>query len=221
MELYLDTADIDEVKRLKKIFPISGVTTNPSIIAASRGNLNIILHELRNAIGPQGKLFAQVMSSDSDKMVEEAKQLRAVIPDIIVKVPTTEAGLTAIRQLKKLGIPTLGTVVYTAIQGLMAAMAGAAYVAPYVNRVDTQGGSGIHLVNELQTLLEKHAPSCQILAASFKTPRQALDCMLAGTGAITLPLDVVQHFLKNPAIDAAVSKFEQDWQEAFGRISLS
>ncbi|HCR1907836.1 TPA: fructose-6-phosphate aldolase [Enterobacter kobei] len=136
-------------------------------------------------------------------------------------VPQAEAGLTAIRQLKKQGIPTLGTVVYTAIQGLMAAMAGADYVAPYVNRVDTQGGSGIQLVSDLQTLLEKHAPSCQVLAASFKTPRQALDCMLAGTGAITLPLDVVQHFLNNPAVDAAVSKFEQDWQKAFGRISLS
>lgn len=220
MEFYLDTANVEEVKRLALIFPISGVTTNPSIIAASGKPLSAVLPKLREAIGPQGRLFAQVMGHEANEMIKEAQQLREIIPDIVVKVPVTEAGLTAIRKLKDINIPTLGTVVYSAIQGLLAAMAGAEYVAPYVNRVDSQGGSGIQLVSDLQMLLYKHAPSCQVLSASFTTPRQALECMLIGNGAITLPLDVVQHFLNTPAVDAAVNKFDDDWQKAFGVSSL-
>jgi fructose-6-phosphate aldolase 2 len=122
--------------------------------------------------------------------------------------------------LKKEGITTLGTAVYSAAQGLLAALAGAKYVAPYVNRIDAQGGDGIRTVQELQTLLELHAPNSMVLAASFKTPRQALDCLLAGCEAITLPLDVAQQMLNTPAVESAIEKFEQDWNNAFGRITL-
>ena len=108
----------------------------------------------------------------------------------MVKIPVTSEGLAAIKMLKKEGITTLGTAVYSAAQGLLAALAGAKYVAPYVNRVDAQGGDGIRTVQELQALLEMHAPESMVLAASFKTPRQALDCLLAGCESITLPLDV-------------------------------
>jgi len=122
--------------------------------------------------------------------------------------------------LKKEGITTLGTAVYSAAQGLLAALAGAKYVAPYVNRVDAQGGDGIRMVQELQSLLELHAPDSKVLAASFKTPRQALDCLLAGCEAITLPLDVAQHMLGTPAVESAIEKFEQDWKNAFGNLNL-
>ena len=94
------------------------------------------------------------------------------------------------------------------------------YVAPYVNRVDAQGGDGIQTVTDLQTLLKMHAPHAKVLAASFKTPRQALDCLLAGCESITLPLDVAQQMISSPAVDAAVAKFEHDWQSAFGRTSI-
>ena len=103
---------------------------------------------------------------------------------------------------------------------LLAALAGAEYVAPYVNRVDAQGGDGIRMVQELQTLLELHAPQSKVLAASFKTPRQALDCLLAGCEAITLPLDVAQQMLGTPAVESAIEKFEQDWKNAFGNLNL-
>ena len=114
----------------------------------------------------------------------------------------------------------MGTAVYSAAQGLLAALAGAEYVAPYVNRVDAQGGDGIQTVVELQQLLTLHAPQTKVLAASFKTPRQALDCLLAGCEAITLPLDVAQQMIAAPAVEAAVVKFEQDWLNAFGRTTL-
>lgn len=220
MELYLDTANVQEVARLARIFPLSGVTTNPSIIAAGKTPLFEVLPRLQDALGGQGKLFAQTIARDAENMLEEAKQLINTVPGVIVKVPVTAEGLAAIKLLKKAGISTLGTSVYSASQGLLAALAGADYVAPYVNRVDAQGGDGIQTVRELQTLLNLHAPHCKILAASFKTPRQALDCLLVGCKAITLPLDVVQQMIGSPAVDAAVDKFEFEWKNAFGNLNL-
>ncbi|EZB36575.1 fructose-6-phosphate aldolase [Escherichia coli O157:H7 str. H2495] len=146
--------------------------------------------------------------------------LRDAIPGIVVKIPVTSEGLAAIKILKKEGITTLGTAVYSAAQGLLAALAGAKYVAPYVNRVDAQGGDGIRTVQELQALLEMHAPESMVLAASFKTPRQALDCLLAGCESITLPLDVAQQMLNTPAVESAIEKFEHDWNAAFGTTHL-
>ena len=220
MELYLDTANVAEVERLARIFPIAGVTTNPSIVAASRESLWEVLPRLQKAIGPDGTLFAQTMSRNAQGMVEEAKRLSNAVPGLVVKIPVTSEGLAAIKMLKKEGITTLGTAVYSASQGLLAALAGAKYIAPYVNRIDAQGGDGIRTVQELQTLLELHAPNSMVLAASFKTPRQALDCLLAGCEAITLPLDVAQQMLNTPAVESAIEKFEQDWNNAFGHINL-
>jgi len=148
MELYLDTSDVAAVKKLARIFPLAGVTTNPSIVAAGKKPLETLLPELHDALGGQGRLFAQVMANTAEGMVSDARKLRAIIPDVVVKVPVTAEGLAAIKMLKIEGIPTLGTAVYGAAQGLLAALAGAEYVAPYVNRIDAQGGSGIRSVGE-------------------------------------------------------------------------
>ncbi|MDM9371389.1 fructose-6-phosphate aldolase [Escherichia coli] len=215
MELYLDTSDVVAVKALSRIFPLAGVTTNPSIIAAGKKPLEVVLPQLHEAMD-----VAQVMATTAEGMVNDARKLRSIIADIVVKVPVTAEGLAAIKMLKAEGIPTLGTAVYGAAQGLLSALAGAEYVAPYVNRIDAQGGSGIQTVTDLHQLLKMHAPQAKVLAASFKTPRQALDCLLAGCESITLPLDVAQQMISYPAVDAAVAKFEQDWQGAFGRTSI-
>ncbi|ELQ6108359.1 fructose-6-phosphate aldolase [Cronobacter turicensis] len=220
MELYLDTANVAEVERLARVFPIAGVTTNPSIVAASRESVWDVLPRLQTAIGPDGVLFAQTMSRDAEGMIAQAKRLSNAVPDIVVKIPVTAQGLVAIKALKKEGIATLGTAIYSAAQGLLAALAGAKYVAPYVNRVDAQGGDGIRMVQELQCLLERHVPGSKVLAASFKTPRQALDCLLAGCEAITLPLDVAQQMLNTPAVESAMETFEQDWENAFGKLNF-
>ncbi|WP_285110672.1 fructose-6-phosphate aldolase [Leclercia adecarboxylata] len=220
MELYLDTSDVIAVKKLARVFPLAGVTTNPSIVAAGKTPLEVLLPQLQEAMDGQGRLFAQVMATTAEGMVEDALKLRGIVADLVVKVPVTAEGLAAIKMLKAQGVPTLGTAVYSAAQGMMAALAGAEYVAPYVNRVDAQGGDGIQTVAELQQLLTLHVPQSKVLAASFKTPRQALDCLLAGCESITLPLDVAQQLIISPAVDAAIAKFEQDWQNAFGRTSI-
>src|SRR5690606_7615430 len=158
MELYLDTSDVEAVKTLARIFPLAGVTTNPSIVAAGKKPLDVLLPELREAMGGEGRLFAQGMATTAGGMVGDGRELRAIIPDIVVKVPVTAEGLAAIKLLKEEGIPTLGTAVYGAAQGLLSALAGAEYVAPYVNRIDAQGGAGIQTVSELHDLLKIHAP---------------------------------------------------------------
>lgn len=215
MELYLDTADVAAVRRWSRILPLAGVTTNPSITAAGGMPLSELLPALREVLGPKGRLFAQVMGKTESEMVREALALRELDRDLVVKVPVCAEGLAAIKELMALGVPTLGTAVYTPMQGVLAALAGAEYVAPYVNRLDAQGGDGIKAVQELQQLLALHAPGSKVLAASFRTPRQALDCLLTGCQSITLPLDVAEQLLNVPAVDAALLKFDQDWQRAF------
>lgn len=220
MEFYLDTADVNAVKRLLPILPIKGVTTNPSIIAKEKKPLFEVLAQLQDIIGPDGQLFAQVIANNTKDMVNEAIKLTKHFPSLVVKVPVTSEGLTTIKILTEQGIPTLGTAVYGAVQGLLSALAGAKYVAPYVNRIDAQSGSGIDVVNELQTLLTLHAPSSIVLAASFRTPRQVLDCLLAGCGSVTVPVDIAELFIADPAVDAAINKFECDWQQAFGSLTM-
>ncbi|MEC5344629.1 fructose-6-phosphate aldolase [Brenneria populi] len=220
MELYLDTADLTAVKRLARIFPLAGVTTNPSIIASGGKPVADVLLALREILGGEGRLFAQVMAQTAQGMVTDAKKLHAVTGNVVVKVPVTAEGLAAIKILKTEGIPTLGTAVYGAGQGLLSALAGAEYVAPYVNRMDVQGGDGIQSVTDLQKLLTLHAPHAKVLAASFKTARQVLACLLAGCESVTLPVDVAEQFISAPAVKAAVEKFEQDWRRAFNSTSL-
>lgn len=215
MELYLDTADVDAVRRWARILPLAGVTTNPSITAAGGMPLEVLLPALREVLGPRGRLFAQVMGKNAAEMVAEAQALRALDSDLVIKIPVCSEGLAAIKTLTESGVPTLGTAVYTPLQGWLAALAGAEYVAPYVNRLDAQGGNGIATVRELQQLLTLHTPASKVLAASFRTPRQALDCLLAGCQSITLPLDVTEQLLCIPAVDAALEKFDGDWQRAF------
>ncbi|SUX74714.1 fructose-6-phosphate aldolase [Citrobacter freundii] len=167
MELYLDTSDVDAVKALARVFPLAGVTTNPSIVAAGKQTLDVLLPQLQEAMGGQGRLFAQVMATTAEGMVSDARKLRAIIADIVVKVPVTAEGLTAIKLLKEEGIPTLGTAVYGAAQGLLAALAGAEYVAPYVNRVDAQGGRRHSDGDRSADLTENACPARQSTGRQF------------------------------------------------------
>ena len=159
------------------------------------------------------------MSRDAQGMVEEAKRLSNAVPGIVVKIPVTAEGLAAIKLLKKEGIPTLGTAVYSASQGLLAALAGAKYVAPYVNRVDARGGTASAWCRSCNPCWKCMRPRAKFWRQASKR-HAALDCLLAGCEAITLPLDVAQQMLGTPAVESAIEKFEQDWNNAFGTLNL-
>ncbi|MEI8631262.1 fructose-6-phosphate aldolase [Vibrio sp. PP-XX7] len=216
IELYLDTADIGAVRRIDRCLPLRGVTTNPSILAKSKQGLQETLKGMSDVLTATPRFYAQVVSPDVQGMVEEARQLNDMPYDMVVKVPATEVGLTAIRQMKATGFNVLATAIYSAQQGFLAALCGADYLAPYVNRIDAMNGNGVAVVADLQLLLNQHQLSAKILAASFKNTQQAMDVMKLGIGAITLPVDIAAQMLAHPAVQPAVEQFAQDWQSTFG-----
>ena len=220
MKIYIDTADVNEVKTLVSYLPIAGVTTNPTIAAKSAVKMDVVLPQLREALGHDGLLFAQVISNDAAEMIEEAKRLHGYVDNLIVKIPVNKEGLKAIKALKGTNIRTLGTAVYNATQGLLAGLAGAEFVAPYVNRIDMLSGNGIQTVQSLAKLLALHAPHCKVFGASFKNNQQVLDCLQVGCECVTIPADLAFKMLDNQAVDAAVEQFKSDWKAAYGGLDI-
>lgn len=221
MEIYLDTADIDQVKRFSKCLPLKGVTTNPTILAGCKSGLRKTLKQMNETIGGHPRFHAQVVSNTVQGMLDEARSLSKLPYDIVVKIPATENGLAAIKLAKKENIQILATAIYSSQQGFLAALCGADYLAPYVNRIDNMNGNGIAVVAELQGLIEKHQLNSKILAASFKNVQQAMEVMKLGVAAITLPVDVAAQLFSHPSVTPAVQQFENDWHCVFGdRLSF-
>ncbi|MEE9707835.1 fructose-6-phosphate aldolase [Aeromonas veronii] len=220
MKIYADTADVKQVELLSGFFPLAGVTTNPSITAASGEKLNVVLPQLRQALGHDGLLFAQVIATETDAIVNEAIRLHKYVDNLVVKIPVNQNGLAAIQILKAEGIRTLGTAIYNASQGLLAALAGAEFIAPYVNRIDMLSGNGIQTVELLVNLLNMHAPHCKVLCASFKNTQQVLACFAAGCDSVTIPVDIALKMLENPAVDAAIAQFQNDWKSVYGELTI-
>ena len=215
-ELYLDTADVKQIARFQACLPIKGITTNPSILAQSSIGLNQLLLELDTVLGIGARFHAQVVSQTVNGMVEEAKRLHELPYDMVIKIPATETGLTAIKKVKAENITVLATAIYSVQQGFLAALCGADYLAPYVNRIYAMGSDGVAVVADLQLLLNQHQLNSKLLPASFKNTQQVMDVLKIGVAAITLPYDVAAQMLAHPAVQPAVDKFTSDWREAFG-----
>ncbi len=215
LELYLDTADVKQVARFQHCLPIKGVTTNPSILAKSKQGVKSLLNQLAPIIGAKARFHVQVVSQTLDEIIKEARQIAALPYDVVVKIPATEIGIAAIKQLHQEDIPLLATAIYSVQQGFFAAMAGADYLAPYVNRIDALGQNGVAVVAELQQLLIQQRLSCCVLPASFKNTRQVLDVLQTGVGAITLSIEIMEQMFTHPAVPIAVEQFNHDWQQVF------
>lgn len=215
LELYLDSADVEQIARFHACLPIKGITTNPSILAKANIGVNQLLADTAPILGNQACFHVQVISQSIQEIITEARQIAALPYDVVVKIPATEIGLAAIKQLHSEGIPLLATAIYTVQQGFLAALAGADYLAPYVNRIDVFGGNGVMVVHELQKLLQQQQLRCCLLPASFKNPRQVLEVLQAGIGAITLPVDLMAQMFLHPAVPLAVEQFNTDWQQVF------
>lgn len=215
LELYLDTANLQEIRALADVLPLAGITTNPSIMAAGGMGLKELLPALSEILGPHSHFHVQVISNSVEGIIAEAKQLHAMPFNIVVKIPAHAAGLAAIKQIKKDHIPVLATAIYNVQQGWLAALNGADYLAPYLNRIDNLGFDGIGVVGDLQTLVNQYHLPSKLLVASFKNVNQVLQVLKLGVHAVTLPLDIANQMLINPATDTAAEKFEQDWRKAF------
>ena len=217
MKLIVDHADLDQIKEMFEYFPVSGVTTNPTIITRTGKDPYEVLKSIREFIGADAERHAQVISSDAEGMMAEAKVMRETVGgNFYVKIPTTKEGLKAIKNLKKEGFKVTATAVYTSIQAYLAAEAGADYVAPYLNRIDNLGYDGIQTACDIHDIFENNGYQTKVLAASFKNTQQVLELAKYGVGAATVAPDVIRNFVNNVAVDSAVDAFVKDFNATYG-----
>ena len=217
MKLILDTADLSAIKTCYDYYPVSGVTTNPAILARAGRDFREVLTDIRAFIGPEADLHVQVTAENTADMLKEAEAILSKFGEnTFIKVPMTREGIRAIKALVYQEANVTATTVYTLSQAYLAAEAGATYVAPYVNRIDNLGEDGVQLVCKMQDMLETNGYETEILAASFKNVRQVMDLAAYGIGAGTVAPDILEAFLTNATADAAVKEFNGAFHKAFG-----
>lgn len=221
MELLIDSANVERIREINELFPIDGVTTNPTIIVKERKPFLPIIKQIRSIIGEEKMLYVQTLEEKADDIVKEALYLNEVVSgNFYVKIPATEQGIKAIQLLKQQGVRTLATTIYTPMQAFIAAKAGADYVAPYVNRIDNLTGNGGQAVGEIVRIFERYELPCKVLAASFKNTKQVYQACLEGAHGVTASPDMIKALLAHPATDLNVKQFTEDWEGFYGKVTL-
>lgn len=211
MKIFLDTADVSEIRRAAEAGLIDGVTTNPSLMAKVSGDRDPkeLFLEICNAV--DGPVSAEVVAVNADQMIEEGKRLAALHENIVVKLPLTEHGLRACRALTSEGIRTNVTLCFSVNQALLAAKAGATYISPFVGRLDDIGHDGMDLIAEIRQVYDNYGLMTQILAASIRHPQHMVQAMMLGADCATLPSKVLYQLLKHPLTDKGLEGFLADW----------
>lgn len=211
MKIFLDTANVDEIREAADWGILDGVTTNPSLVSKEGRSFDDILHEIIRIVS--GPISAEVVAERADEMVEEGARLSQVAPNIVIKIPMTAEGLKAIRQLAEKEISTNCTLVFNATQGLLAAKAGATFVSPFLGRLDDIGHDGMELIGQLVTIFDNYAFDTEVLAASIRHPLHVVEAALHGADACTIPFKVLQAIVKHPLTDLGINAFNRDWQK--------
>lgn len=211
MKLFIDTANIEEIKIANELGIISGVTTNPSLISKENKNFEEIIQEISNIV--DGPISAEVISLESSEMIEEGKKLAGIHKNIVIKLPTTLEGLKACKALTKENIKTNLTLIFTANQALLAARAGASYVSPFIGRLDDIGVNGIDLIKEIREIFDKHNIETKIIAASIRNSLHVKEAAKAGAHIGTIPYKVIEEMVKHHLTDAGIAKFLNDWNK--------
>ncbi|EPY6471461.1 fructose-6-phosphate aldolase [Clostridium sporogenes] len=218
MLILLDTANIDSIKHINDIYPLDGVTTNPTIISKEKKDFICILKEIRDIIGKEKMLHVQVIGSKAEEMIEEAIYLNEKIGgNLYVKIPVTEQGIKAMKELSKKGYKITATAIFTSQQALMAAKAGAEFVAPYVNRIDNLMADGIKVVSDIVSIFEIYNINSKVLAASFKNTEQIHNACLKGAHSVTVNEDLIKQLIYHPFTDLSVDNFIRDWEMQYGK----
>ena len=214
----LDTANIHDIARCIDLYPITGVTTNPSIIAKENKPLSEILKGIKAVIGDDIMLHAQVMGKDATTMIAEAYRLQELVgSNFVVKIPATAQGIKAMKTIaRNHDLRITATAILSPQQALMAAVAGAEFLAPYVNRLDNICGDGVRVVSDIVTLLQKHNLKSKVLAASFKNVQQVHDVAMTGAQSVTISPDVFEQLIVHPLTDSGVAGFVRDWEGVYG-----
>jgi TalC/MipB family fructose-6-phosphate aldolase len=216
MEFYLDSADIKTIKYYTSNFNVKGVTCNPTIIIKDQGSIKELVENVPSDL----ELYLQVIAQDHEGIIRETKKLMALSPNIIVKIPATPEGFIAIRQLRAEGIKTLATAIYSVNQALMAANCGAAYVAPYVNRMNNLEIDGIQATLDIQKVFREQNINCKVIAASFKSTFQVQKLMVEGIESVTIGADLFEKVVCNNEAVKAAEEFATAWKNAYGISDL-
>ncbi len=215
MKLFIDTANVQEIRTAADLGVICGVTTNPSLIAREGKVFEEVIKEITTIV--DGPISAEVVAPDADGMVKEAKELVKIHKNIVIKIPITEEGLKAVKQLTALVIKTNVTLIFSSAQALLAAKAGATYVSPFVGRLDDISDNGMNVVSDIAEIFAIHDISTEIIAASIRGPQDVTDAAKAGANIATVPYKVIMQMIKHPLTDIGIEKFMSDWNNVFNR----
>ena len=211
MKFFIDTANIEEIKDANSMGMVDGVTTNPSLIAREKGEFKDIVKEICAVV--DGPVSAEVISLDYDGMVSEARELASIADNIVVKIPMTIEGLKAVRTLSDEGIKTNVTLIFSALQALMAAKAGATYASPFVGRLDDLSQDGMNLIEEIVDIYSNYGYSTEIIVASVRNPLHVLNSALLGADIATIPYKVLKALASHHMTDKGIASFMADWEK--------
>ena len=212
MRFFLDTANLDEIREVAQWGLLDGVTTNPSLIAKEKQNIQAVIREICRIV--DGPVSAEVIGTTAPEMIAEGKERAALAENVVVKVPMTLEGLKAVRVLSENDIPTNVTLVFSANQALMAARAGAVFVSPFVGRLDDISEEGVHLVKTITDIFAIHDIGTEVIAASIRHPIHVTQAALAGAHIATVPYKVLLSMFRHPLTDAGIERFLADWKQA-------
>ena len=211
MKIFIDTANVDEIRKANELGVICGVTTNPSLIAKEGKVFEDVVKEIVSIV--DGPISAEVISPESDKMIFEALELAKISKNIVIKIPMTTEGLKAVKVLSSKGIKTNVTLIFSPMQALLAANAGASYVSPFVGRLDDISSDGTALIETIASIFKIHSIDTKIIAASIRGPQDAADAALAGAHIATIPYKVLCQMTKHPLTDIGIERFLKDWED--------
>ena len=210
MKFFIDTADVNEIREAHALGLVDGVTTNPSLIAKSGRKFKDVIKEIVSIV--DGPISAEVIALDAPGMIKEGRELAKIHKNIVVKLPMTPEGLKACKALTDKGIKTNVTLIFTSMQALLAAKAGATYVSPFVGRLDDISQDGIAIIKEIRTIFDNYGYNSEIIVASIRNPIHVLNSALIGADVATIPYSVMLQLSKHPLTDAGIKKFLADWQ---------
>ncbi|MCH7799871.1 MAG: fructose-6-phosphate aldolase [Planctomycetes bacterium] len=212
MDIYIDTADLDEIKQAAALGVLDGVTTNPSLVAREGVDFHTRLREICQVVS--GPVSAEVVATDHDGMIAEAEPLIGIADNIVIKLPCIEEGVRACKTLSDRGVRVNMTLCFQPLQALMAAKAGAFLISPFVGRVDDVGGDGMEIIQQIRQIYDNYGYETKILTASIRHPQHLVQAALIGSDVATCPLKVIQQVMKHPLTDVGLKKFLADWHEA-------
>ena len=216
MKIFIDTANIDEIVKANDMGVICGVTTNPSLIAKEGRDFNEVIKEITGIVDGPISGEVKATTTKAEDMIREGREIAAIHPNMVVKIPMTVDGLKAVKVLSAEGIKTNVTLIFSANQALLAARAGATYVSPFLGRVDDISQSGIDLIERIVTIFDNYNLDTEIIAASVRNPIHVMDCALAGADIATIPYGVIEQMTKHPLTDQGIEKFQKDYKAVFG-----